>query len=193
MLVTSDYSFPFQLLNPKLHFQIEDIQQFIYANELSPKDIYQLLTEKWKVKYNLAKVLVELYGGQIWHIYQSLQRIESNVIRFSLYDVAISENINECLDLEDNPMPMVKILRELSEKGFVIISKHNSHLVASLTHYHIAALVNARCHLIGYPHYFSSDKEIAIIPTSQMMRMIIAKALINRSDIRISLYLTQIM
>ena len=46
ILVSSDHLFPYRLRHPKLKFKLTNFNSFIYAGEVPPIDMYELLTVK---------------------------------------------------------------------------------------------------------------------------------------------------
>ena len=50
-----------------------DLTGFIFAGEVPPYKMYELLTTRWGVGHNLAVALIDHYGG---HIYSTLLKLE---------------------------------------------------------------------------------------------------------------------
>ena len=72
-MVSSEHSFPFRLTNPRLNFNIFDFTDYIFAGEVSPNEMFRLLTNEWKIESDFAIALVDVYGGHIWDVYQALR------------------------------------------------------------------------------------------------------------------------
>lgn len=122
ILVSSEHAFPFKLMNPNLSFNINDFNAFIFAGEVSPKDMYQLLTSKWGVEDSLALALIDHYGGHVWDVYLALKRLLGDKQRFKALDSSLSDSVIQCLnwkgDREGDPERMRETLRLLAVTGF---------------------------------------------------------------------------
>ena len=70
ILVSSEHSYPFCLVDKRLGFNLEDLSGYIFSSELPPKDMYELLTTRWGIKHDLALQLLSIYGGHIYDTYQ---------------------------------------------------------------------------------------------------------------------------
>ena len=65
ILVSSEHSFPNQLRDPKLDFHLENVNEYIYAGEVPPKDMYELLTTKWGIESDVVLALIK----NLWRTY----------------------------------------------------------------------------------------------------------------------------
>ena len=75
ILVSCEHSFPFRLRHPDLAFNTDDFTNYIFSGEISPKSMYELLTEKWGIDPYLANILIDFYGGHIYDVYEALLRL----------------------------------------------------------------------------------------------------------------------
>ena len=78
ILVSSEHVFPYRLRHPEQNFNLIHFNGYIYAGEVPPKDMYDLLTTKWGVDPNLAVALIDVYGGHIYNMKEALSRLYLN-------------------------------------------------------------------------------------------------------------------
>ena len=45
---------------------------YIFAGEVPPNEMYKLLTNEWKIKSEMAILLIDVYGGHILDVYRAL-------------------------------------------------------------------------------------------------------------------------
>jgi hypothetical protein len=80
ILVSSDLSFPYSL--SKLNPSLADSLDMIFTGEVSPKETYRLLTEKWGMGKHLASGLIGSRGGNIHKLYKCMENLIEKKKRF---------------------------------------------------------------------------------------------------------------
>jgi hypothetical protein len=94
ILVSSDHSFPFDLQN--LGFNTVDIQDLIYAGEVSPKETFKLLREEWGMGNHLASAFVGSCGGHLYDIHNAIYQLIQSKHDFLCIDREMIARVEEC-------------------------------------------------------------------------------------------------
>ena len=124
ILVSSEHTFPYGLLDANFSFNIDNFNGYIYAGEVSPKDTFELLTTRWGIEPNLATALIDIYGGHIYDIKHALGNLYENKNKFRNYlGPYLTTNVKQCLhstfEMKNDNTRMRETLRRLSINGFV--------------------------------------------------------------------------
>jgi hypothetical protein len=61
VLVSSEHGFPYGL--SRVNFNISNLTGVMYAGDIPPKDMFELLTGEWKMGSELAAAFMTQYGG----------------------------------------------------------------------------------------------------------------------------------
>ena len=172
--------FPFRLADPRLGFNPEDNNEFLFAGEVSPKEMYKLLTQQWKVSEDLSFALISLYGGHIYNTYKALMRLRKLKEDFYAFDANLSANIDMCFEVKDDEKEKVKIyLRQLAERGFVPLKKRNDPIAEVISKHNVGGVVLKTALNVGLAKsVWNGDFEFGLVPSSQSMRLLIAKYLV---------------
>ena len=183
ILVSSEHSFPFRLTDPRLGFNLDNFNGYIYAGEVSPKDMYELLTEKWGVESNLAVALIDHYGGHIYDVYLALTRLSYDKEGFWLMDSNLSDEVRLCLkwkgESEGDRDRMRDALRQLATTGFYPIEERTDPVARVISENNVGGVVKYFSSIIGLrPDVWKSTKlKNGIVPSKQAMRLAIAEVL----------------
>ena len=123
ILVTNELDFAHRLLDPRLSFDLNNFNEFIHAGEVSPKDMYELLTVQWEIEPEVALALINIYGGHIYDMVQAFSRLPEETYRFYSFYQVFSDGVFKCLDWtnenENDKLRMRDVLRHLAVTGFV--------------------------------------------------------------------------
>ena len=184
ILVSSEHAFPYRLRHPDQNFSLNNFNGFIYAGEIPPKDMFQLLTTKWDIEPNVAVALINVYGGHIYDMKEALSRlnVEKETFR-QLFDSTLSDNVLECLDWkfdkdEDN-VRMREVLRQLAVTGFVPLKKINDPVAKVISENNVGGVVKSYGTVIGLNSkvWQRTKFKNGIVPSKQSMRLAIAEML----------------
>lgn len=184
ILVSSEHAFPFKLVDQKLGFNIDNFGRFIFAGEVSPKDMYRLLTSEWGVDDSLATTLIDLYGGHVWDVYQALQRLLRDKKNFWALESHLSSKVIKCLNWKGNQdgdrEKMVDALRQLAVKGFCPIQDIDDPIANVISANNVGGVVMKSSVIIGLPRDVWEDTNCqhGIVPAKQSMRLAIAQQLV---------------
>ena len=173
--------FPFRLADPRLGFNLKDINKFLFAGEVPPKEMFKLLTQEWKLSENLSLALISLYGRHIWDVYQALMRLRRMKEDFYLVDANLSANIDMCFEGENFDKEETKnYLRQLAESGFVPLKKRNDPIAEVISKNNVGGVVELSALNVGLPDtVWDRGCKFGLVPASQSTRLLIAEYLID--------------
>lgn len=181
-MVSSDHVFPYRLTDPKLGFNLEDINEYIFAGEVPPSEMFKLLSQEWKLTENLALSIIDLYGGHIWKVYQALIRLRKRKEDFVLFDGNLSANIANCFKSKIEKKDMIHTLRLLAETGFVPLKERDDPIAEVISLHNVGGVVTEIALNIGLPKSVWKDGyKFGIVPASQSTRLVIAEYLANNN------------
>jgi hypothetical protein len=184
ILVSSEHAFPYRLRDPKVDFNLDNFNGYIYAGEVPPKEMYDLLTVKWGVESNVAVTLINIYGGHIYDIKEALSRLYLERESFDyLFDSNLTSNVQQCLDWrfekEEDNVRMRETLRQLAVTGFVLLEKINDPIAKVISLNNVGGVVKKSGIVIGLNRQVWQGTKIkyGIVPSKQSMRLVIAESL----------------
>jgi hypothetical protein len=176
--------FPYRLRHPEQEFNLANFNGYIYAGEVPPKDMYDLLTVKWGIDPNLAVALINVYGGHIYDMKEVLSRLHLEKETFrQLFDSNLSDDVRDCLEWkfekDEDDMRMRDTLRQLAVTGFVPLKSIKDPVAKVISMNNVGGVVKSFAKVIGLrPDVWQQTKfENGIVPTKQSMRLVIAKIL----------------
>jgi hypothetical protein len=189
ILISSEHAFPYRLRDPRLDFNLDNCNGYIYAGEVPPKDMYELLTAKWGIESNIALALINLYGGHVYDMMLAIERLQSRKHKFNWYfDSNLSDNVKRCLKwnfekCEDN-VRMRDTLRQLAITGFAPLDDINDPVAIKISENNVGGTVKKTGITIGLRDevWLETKYENGIVPTKQAMRLVIAKLLEIEKD-----------
>lgn len=77
ILASSEHAFPFRLnAVAGINFS-QNVTDRIFAGEVPPKDMFEMLTKKWGMGPSLASVFISCYGGHIWNCALAVAKLVS--------------------------------------------------------------------------------------------------------------------
>eukprot|EP01035_Chromulina_nebulosa_P031116 gene31116-41453_t len=126
LLSTSEFSFPYTLQND-MGFKSVFLNSVMVLGEVLPDDMYTLLTTDFQLRHNLALRLIDLFGGQVYHMIRVLCRLQQqskyqDLVPREVFPEGGIGNVESCLsDCQDDKETtrMVEVLKILAMKGFV--------------------------------------------------------------------------
>jgi hypothetical protein len=184
ILVSSEHVFPYRLRHPEQNFNLANFNGYIYAGEVPPKDMYDLLTVKWGIEPNVAVALINIYGGHIYDMKEALSRLYLEKDSFyPFFDSNLGDDVIECLKwkgekVEDN-LRMRDTLRQLSVTGFVPLQDIDDSVAKVISMNNVGGVVKSFAKVIGLRQEVWQETKFknGIVPTKQSMRLVIAEML----------------
>ena len=183
ILVSSEHNFPSRLKHPDLGFSLNNLSGYLFAGEVAPKDMYQLLITEWGMTSNLAHAFISIYGGHILDTYQAVVRLEEEKERFWTLDSGMTNSVIKCLSWKGNEggddKRMCDALRQLATTGFYPIEYVDDPVARAISQFGVGGVVCRSSDIIGLEPtvWDSTPFENAIIPSKQSMRLAIDKVL----------------
>lgn len=160
-MASSEHSFPYKLLDPRLHFKTNDFTQLIFAGEVPPDEMYHLLRKVWKVGPNLSLSLLNHFGGHIWDTYNAVSQLATRKEKFrasGVWDASAPMDIAEALALTDgndeDRKRMKETLIQLAQNGFVPLHDNNplhDPVARKISEKNIGGVVKEGSIIVGLP------------------------------------------
>ena len=187
IFVSSDYNFPQRLEDTRLGFSTKDLTGLIFAGDVPPDKMYELLTTRWGMGHNLAETLIDHFGGHIYDILQELTELNEHGEEYRGGSQAEIDSVSRCLNSEDcDRRKMRNLLESMAVWGYYPLSSRYElyeREIQVISKYNVGGFVQRRrAKVFGdvWHHGFSSG----IIPSSQSIRLVILELLLDRRDIR---------
>ena len=178
ILTSSEHVFPYSLVDKKLGFNILNLTGFIFAGEVPPDKVYELLTERWGVGQNLAATLIDHFGGHLYDIHEKLKELNTKRGVFRAGKQSQADSVRMCLDFNGDKKRMRFLLTQIAEKGFAPIITITDPLAGIISENNVGGLVRFEsATVIGLPDAVWEKHEIGLIPSKQSIRLVIAKVL----------------
>ena len=155
-----------------------DLTQFIFAGEVPPDKIFELLTTRWGVGRNLAATLIDYYGGHVYDLFLKLQELSSMVGSFEPGIQMNANNVRKCLKYAVDKPHMRELLTQIAEKGFAPIDDIEDSEAGIISKHNVGGQVQKeRSKVIGFPDEVWGKHTTGLIPSKQSIRLVIAKVL----------------
>jgi hypothetical protein len=178
LFASSEYSFPFRL--NKLGFNLTNITRTIFAGEVPPLDMLDLLQNKWGMGSNLAEAFVNVYGGHIQLASFGISALLLNK-EDSLYAQRVYDGIVACIKAElsgDAKMKgVIDILRQIAISGCFPLLESSDPRVELISRLNVGGVVAKVGTVVGVPKSAFGDSDFALVPAYQVVRLMIAKKL----------------
>ena len=150
ILLSTDHSFPYGL--QKYGFNAEDLTDYIFAGEVSPDKMYELLVTRWGVGNNLAVALIDYYGGHVYDILLKIAELDfkrENLIPGSQNQ---ADGVMQCLEFDGDKQHMIELLTQISENGFAPLRTKTDREAGVISKYNASGVVQfERATVIGLP------------------------------------------
>jgi hypothetical protein len=155
-----------------------DLTEFIFAVEVPPDKIFELLTTRWGVGRNLAATLIDCYGGHVYDIFLKLKELNSMGDSFVAGIQMHANNVQMCLDFDGDKLRMRELLTQIAVNGFAPIKKLTDREAEIISKNNVGGLVQKdRAMVIGFPAEVWGKYVMGLIPSKQSIRLVIAKVL----------------
>ena len=177
VLVSSEHSFPYSLGDARLGFNVQDISSYIFAGEVPPNKMYELLTTRWGVGHNLATALIDYYGGHIYDMHLKLIELEFHKDEIVPEFQGQSTSVQMCLEFDGDKLRMRELLSQIAEKGFAPLSNIKGKEAEIISQYNVGRVVRKQATVIGLPSAMWGEHKLGLIPSKQSIRQVIAMEL----------------
>ena len=178
ILTPTEHDFPHRLGDKRLGFNTADIAQYIFAGEVPPDKMYELLTTRWGMGHNLAVTLIDHYGGHIYDIYRRLEQLNEKGEDFVTVSQAQTDDVQKCLDFDGDKKRMRELLTQIAEKGFAPLSKKQDPEAEVISQYNVGGLVQRdQATVIGLLNHVWGENTIGLVASKHSIRLIIARVL----------------
>jgi hypothetical protein len=170
----------------------------IYVGEISPKQAYDFTTRQLKLEKHLAIALVNRFGGHIYDMYRAIESLHYDGEDYVDNSALDMSNVLACLELsginltgikeneEELKERMRRVLKQLAVKGFAFVEgkiPFKDPIAECISFNNVGGVVNKGSLVIGLRDEVWVEDialETGLIPSSQSIRIIIAKALVRK-------------
>ena len=178
ILTSADHAFSHRLGDKRLGFNTMDITQLIFAGEVPPDKMYELLTKRWGMGHNLAVAFIDHYGGHIYDIFRRLEQLNSKGEDFVAMSQAQTDDVQMCLDFDGDKKHMRELLTQIAEKGFAPLGKKTDREAEVISQYNVGGLVQRdQAVVVGLPAHVWGENTIGLIASKHSIRLVIARVL----------------
>lgn len=178
ILASSEHSFPYRLCHERLHFNTTDLTKLVFAGEIPPDKMYELLSTQWGVRHNLAVALIDLYGGHIYDISIHLNELNEHKGAYIPGSQRQFDDVLNCLKFGGDKKRLRELLAQIAENGFAPTNDKTDPVAEFISKHNVGGLVQRRhATVIGFPDDVWDEHEIGLIPSKQSIRLVIAKVL----------------
>jgi len=179
VLASSEHSFVYMLkeITGLGNFD-QNITETIYAGEVPPEAMLDLLKSEWGMGPNLAKAFVACYGGHIMDASQAASRLKSVKEKFEAIDGLnpyMIRKVAECVKNRAGGKRLRELMEELAMNGFAkLIDEKDDPHAELLSKANVAGVVNTLSTVVGLPEDVRAGAVTGLIPASQATRLVIA-------------------
>ncbi|KAJ1433194.1 hypothetical protein B484DRAFT_429615 [Ochromonadaceae sp. CCMP2298] len=180
LLASSEYGYPYRM-KKELKFNLANIGKTVFAGEVPPACMRELLVEKWGLGPGLSKLCLAAYGGHIYYTAKALSELSLQKQDFAAEDVCppiVYSGIVQCLDAEAEHPGMTDLLRKVAVSGFAPIEKIDDPRVDMMVKKNVAGFVVKGSLVVGLPRsVWVCGAKYGLIPASQQVRLMIGEVL----------------
>jgi hypothetical protein len=171
LLVSSEYTYPHRLRNGHF-FNTTNFTDVLFAGEVPPAAMRQLLVQRWGLGPRLADVFVAFYGGHVHMAALALEKLSQQLDEFNCEEVAPSgvlSAIVDCIEGDGSGEPMVAMLRALAARGLAPVSSEANAQAQALSLANVGGLVTTSSRVAGLPQGLRSGVNFGVVPSSQFV------------------------
>ena len=171
LLVSSEYTYPYRLRNGHF-FNTTNFTDVLFAGEVPPAAMRQLLVQRWGLGPRLADVFVAFYGGHVHMAALALEKLGQQLDEFNCEEVAPSgvlSAIVDCIEGEGGGGPMAAMLRALAVRGLAPVSSEANAQAQALSLANVGGLVTTSSRVAGLPQGLRSGVNFGVVPSSQFV------------------------
>ncbi len=179
LLASSEYTYPYRL-KKELGFNLANIGKTVFAGEIPPGRMRELLVEKWGLGPGLSELCLAAYGGHVLYTDMALSKLLLQKQDFAAEDVCpptVYSGIVECLEAEAELPGMTDLLRKVAVFGFAPIDESSDPRADMMVKKNVAGFVVQGSLVVGLPRAVWGSANYGLIPASQQVRLMIGKIL----------------
>ena len=173
LLVCSEHAFPDRLRHGGF-FNTANLTEVMFAGEVPPAAMRQLLLHSWGLGPRLADVFLAYYGG---HVLMAGQALASLACRLDAFHCECVEPLGLQRDLARSLKgesaeaggPMTAMLRALAEHGFAPVQRNGGEQVQALALANVGGLVTTSSTVVGLAQGLSGRASYGLVPSSNFV------------------------
>jgi hypothetical protein len=176
LLVSSEYAYPYRLRHGHF-FNSTNLTETLFAGEVPPAAMRELLQQRWGLGPRLADVFLAFYGGHVHMASRALAKLSKQLDRFDCEEVSpdgVLAPIVDCILSESSSSsssssPMISMLRTLAQQGFAPVDSMVNVQAKTLSFSNVGGLVKTRSTVVGLPQSLRRDADFGVVPSSQFV------------------------
>ena len=168
LLVSSEYAYPYRLRHGRF-FNTSNLTETMFAGEVPPAAMRQLLQRSWGLGPRLADVFLAFYGGHVHMASRALAKLREELDDFNCEEVApdgVLGPIVDCIEGEGGAGPMADMLRALAGRGFAPVSSEGNAQAQALSLANAGGLVKTSGKVVGLPLGLRRGANFGVVPSS---------------------------
>jgi len=162
-----------------LKFNAENFTKYIFAGEIPPNRMFELLTTEWGLGENLALAMIDIYGGHIWNAFNAIHELKRHASRMQSDDFGLSLALNAALKCvksgDDN---LTSSLKELAKTGFCPSDEIDSLVAQEISKCNLGEVAKRGSYSMGFDESLWKGKnhrvKFGLIPSRHAVRLAIA-------------------
>ncbi|KAJ1405284.1 hypothetical protein B484DRAFT_457106 [Ochromonadaceae sp. CCMP2298] len=184
LLASSEYAYPYRL-KKDVDFNVANIGRTIFAGEVPPASMRELLVKKWGLGLGLSDLCLAAYGGHIHYTAMALSELSLRKQDFAadyVVPASVYDGIVECLEEETKHPGMTDLLCELAVSGFAAIDKTSDPRAEMMVKKNVAGVVVKGSLVVGLPpEVWGCGAHCGLVPASQEVRLMIGEVLTRKA------------
>lgn len=184
LFASSEHAYPFRL-QQDLGFNLSNLTRTVFAGEVHPVSMRELLVKHWGMGEGLAGHCLAAYGGHVLLTSNAISELSLRKEQFAaenMVPVGLYGCIMQCFMAEAGYPGMKDLMRKIAVHGWVSIDDHLDPRAEILSKNNVAGVVDNASLVVGLPRSVWGDgANYGLIPASQQVRLMIAKVL-SRED-----------
>ena len=180
LLASSEHAYPFRL-QQNLGFNLSNVGRTVFAGEVPPAAMRELLINHWGMGKGLAEHCLAAYGGHVWHTSMAISRLSLRKEEFAAEDmvpIGLYSGIMKCLKAEAENKGITNLLRELAVHGWAPIDDATDPSAEIFSENNVAGVVSKQSLVVGLPRtVWAKGAKYGLVPASQQVRLMIGEVL----------------
>jgi hypothetical protein len=178
LLSTSEYGYPYRL-EQEGFFNTSNLTGTIFAGEVPPKDMRDLLLHKWGLGQRLADVFLAYYGGHVHMASQALSALSAGLDEFDCASVAPRMGAASVVTCLRSGPAARSLLTGMALAGFAEVRDLGDPAAQLVAQANVGGIVDSHATVVGVPFEVrtAGHAEYGMVPSAHFMRHIICKAL----------------
>ena len=172
LLTTSEHAYPYRL--ESLRFNLQNFTLKIFAGEVPPNDMRELLICEWGMGPALTDIFMAHYGGHIMLTYTALSAFLVDPDVFDPYEVSFSTDIVRGIRYCIGATNGMHLLSDIATKGLASVGHEYEAAAEAISEKNVGGVVESLRDVVGiHPRMSASVLYNTLLPTYHHARLLI--------------------